>query len=108
MPTYDYEWDDIKRDSNLRKHGLDFVDVWQILEADHVREDARPGSDGEPRLKATGTIGAVCATVIFTLRDDVIRIISLRRARQQERRALDAALQQRTASPDVGGGQKPH
>ena len=29
----DYEWDEVKRQSNLRKHGLDFVDADLVFEA---------------------------------------------------------------------------
>ena len=37
-----YTWDEAKRKSNLRKHGLDFADVPAVLErATYTKEDAR-------------------------------------------------------------------
>ncbi len=26
-----FEWDEAKRQTNLRKHGLDFADVWKVF-----------------------------------------------------------------------------
>jgi uncharacterized DUF497 family protein len=41
---------------------------------------------GETRLLATGMIDEVYVTVIFTRRDHTMRLISMRRARDAERR----------------------
>ncbi|MDR1063091.1 MAG: BrnT family toxin [Azoarcus sp.] len=31
-----YEWDESKRATNLRKHGLDFIDAVLVLESEYV------------------------------------------------------------------------
>ncbi|MYM75734.1 hypothetical protein GTP56_26575 [Duganella sp. FT134W] len=37
-----YTWDEAKRKSNLRKHGLDFIDAHTIIErSSYVVEDTR-------------------------------------------------------------------
>lgn len=82
---YYYEWDENKRIGNLAKHKLDFVDSFMILESNHLL-GAGKEKDGEVREIATGLIDDVMATVVFTRRDGAYRIISLRRARRDERR----------------------
>jgi uncharacterized DUF497 family protein len=57
-----------------------------------VRQRARAGADGEERWMATGLIQGRHATVVYTLRGEAIRIISLRRARHDERDAHQAAF----------------
>ena len=39
---FDFEWDEDKRVENIRKHGIDFVDVSSVFDGDTVMvEDAR-------------------------------------------------------------------
>lgn len=83
-----YEWNENKRQSNLNKHGFDFIDidVWQLFEGEHTRGKAKQGSNGEQRFLATGFVHGVYATVIYTTRDGATRVISLRKARKNERK----------------------
>jgi uncharacterized DUF497 family protein len=78
-----YQWDERKRLSNLEKHGLDFFDVCFVFESPHVELPASHGS--EKRLLAIGTYEGRFVTVVYTMRDEAIRIISFRRARHEER-----------------------
>ena len=79
-----YEWDEDKRETNLAKHGADFVQMeafdWETAVVDMDEGHA------EPRWLAIGLIGAVLHFVIYTERGDNIRIISLRRATRREAR----------------------
>ena len=86
----EFEWDESKRLFNIRKHGFDFVAVRQILNNAHVKGAAKLGKDGEQRFSATGLIYGIDATVIYTMRGDITRIISLRRAWESERRRYQA------------------
>lgn len=86
----DFEWDEKKRLSNITKHGLDFIDVWQLFEDKHIAGMAKPGSDGEQRFLATGFIHGICVTGIYTVRNNVTRIISLRKARRNEQKQHQA------------------
>ncbi len=80
----EYEWDESKRRSNLAKHRVDFTAIthfeWDtaVIESDE-RHD-------EPRWVAKGFIGTVLHTVVFTEREDTLRIISLRKATRKEAR----------------------
>lgn len=85
-----FEWDENKRLSNISKHGFDFIDAWQLFEGEHIRGEAKQGGDGEQRFIATGFVQGIYATVIYSVRDGATRIISLRKARENERRQHQA------------------
>jgi uncharacterized DUF497 family protein len=75
-------WDELKRRSNLAKHGLDFAS----LEAGFDFEAARVTRSEDGRLKAVGTLNNVPVVVIFaTLGTEAISIVSLRPASRKER-----------------------
>lgn len=78
-----YEWDEQKRLSNLEKHGLDFFDVDTVFEAPHIEVPASHCS--EKRFLAIGTLEGRFVTIVYTMRGEVIRVISFRRARHEER-----------------------
>ena len=82
----EFEWDEAKRQSNLEKHGVDFVDAALVLaDAPLFLEDARRDY-GEQRCLAFGEMNGLIFVVAFTLRDGAFRIISARRANARERR----------------------
>ena len=77
-----YEWDEAKRLSNIEKHGIDFeaIDdfVWGTAStraSDRYRE---------LRFIATGYIGPRLHIVVYTMRGDRMRIISVRKANTRE------------------------
>ena len=82
-----YEWDEAKRATNRRKHGIDFNEVrsfvWETAEI-------KPSPRGnEMRYAATGYIGSRLYRVIYTERGERLRIISLRKAHLKEVRDYD-------------------
>ena len=84
----DFEWDEDKRDSNLEKHGIDFVAATAVFEDPNAIEtyDAEH-SDDEDRYQIIGEAAPGVLFVVYTLRgedEDVIRIISARRASRRE------------------------
>ena len=91
-----FEWDEQKNNENIRKHGFDFADAWEIFEAPmrtalDLREDY-----GEERLRGIGFLGNRIVVVIFTYRnEDTIRLISLRKALKHERKKFEDALRNR-------------
>ena len=82
-------WNPKKRRENLRKHGVDFVRVARDFERLQVvgldeREDY-----GEDRWIAMGYLGAQLVVVVYTLvEEDLVRIISARKATQYEHKAF--------------------
>jgi uncharacterized DUF497 family protein len=81
---YDFEWDEFKRLSNLAKHGFDFVAAVEVFEGARITREVTHSS-GELRPVTIGMIGDIIVAVVYTVRGDVIRVISLRRARRDER-----------------------
>ena len=79
-----YEWDDAKRASNLAKHGVDFADVARFDFAGAVGEIEE--RSGEIRRVATGYIGDRVHKLVYVRRGSRIRVISLRKANDRERR----------------------
>ena len=84
-----FEYDKTKSQSNLGKHGIDFV-VAQQLWQDERRVELDSSYPGEDRHLVIGQVGGVLYTAITTLRGDSVRIISVRRARVMERRIYEA------------------
>jgi uncharacterized DUF497 family protein len=92
----DFEWDPRKRESNIDKHGVDFVAAARMLSSGpHLTvPDNRPGQN-EMRWRAVGPLpdsaqpdrwSGALAVVVFTKREGTYRIISARRASTDERR----------------------
>ena len=86
----DFEWDEAKRFSNIAKHGLDFIDAYQIFDLPmFVVEDDREDY-GETRYEGIGFMDGNFVVVVYTeLNETTIRIISLRRASSKERRIYE-------------------
>ena len=82
----DFEFDPAKSAANLEKHGVDFVDA-QALWSDPDRLEIPARSLDEPRIQVIGRIGDVVWSAFITRRGDRIRIISVRRARDEEKAA---------------------
>lgn len=82
----EFEWDEEKWASNIAKHGLDFVSAIHLFSGPHLRKRARDGRGGEVRWLAVGVVQGLCVAAVYTVRGGAIRMISLRRARDDERR----------------------
>jgi uncharacterized DUF497 family protein len=82
----DFECDPAKSAANLEKHGIDFIGA-QALWSDPDRREVAARSLDEPRTQVIGRIGDVVWSAFITMRDDRIRIISVRRARNEEKAA---------------------
>lgn len=81
-----FEFNPSKSAANLRKHGIDFVDA-QALWNDPDRLEIPARSVDEPRTQVVGRIGDVVWSAFVTHRGDRIRVISVRRARDEEKAA---------------------
>lgn len=80
----EFEYDTSKSRVNQQKHGIDFTES-QLLwnDADLLEIPAR--TEDEPRTLVIGRIGDQHWSAVITMRRDRIRIISVRRARKEER-----------------------
>lgn len=89
-----YEWDEAKRQTNLEKHGLDFLDAPLVLEAEEKAVMPTP-CEQEQRFKAIARVGEITLVVVYTERGTVTRIISFRPASRSERRRYEDARKYR-------------
>jgi len=78
-----FEWDEEKSSKNKIKHGIDF-NTARYLWNDRNRVEIHAPYPLEDRSIMIGKISKKLWTAIFTMRGDVIRIISVRQARKQE------------------------
>jgi len=78
-----FEYDSEKGAINLAKHGIDF-EAAQALWEDDNRTEIDAVSDVEPRTAVTGMIEGRLWTAVITMRDETVRIISVRRAWEKE------------------------
>jgi uncharacterized DUF497 family protein len=85
MLDMDFVWDETKRLRNVAKHGFDFLQAEELFAGPHVIVPSRH-SQPEERFLAIGKVADRWATVIYTIRDGKCRIISMRSARDAERR----------------------
>jgi uncharacterized DUF497 family protein len=81
----EFDWDPAKAASNLVKHGIDFADAIEVLNDPRHVERADPGSRGEQRFQAIGMAKGRILFASFTMRAQVCRVISVRRASRRER-----------------------
>jgi uncharacterized protein len=80
----EFEWDSNKAVANLRKHGVRFAEAVTIFEDDGSL--TMPDDDlTEERFISVGlgSLGRVLV-VVYTLRDDRVRIITARKATRRE------------------------
>ena len=82
----EFEFDPAKSAANQAKHGIDFVEA-QELWNDRERLEIPARSVDESRLQVVGQIGDTVWSAFVTTRDTRIRIISVRRARDEEEAA---------------------
>jgi hypothetical protein len=79
----EFEFDASKSSSNKAKHDIDFVTA-QSLRSDVSRLEIAAHSLDEPRFQVLGLIGDRVWSAFVTYRNERIRIISVRRARESE------------------------
>lgn len=78
-----FDFDPRKSAANLAKHGIDFVEAQRLWEdPDLLVIPAR--TEDEPRWLIIGRIDAKLWSAVVTSRGDAIRIISVRRSRDDE------------------------
>lgn len=90
-----FEWDPSKDAANQRKHSISFDEATELFTGDsnYLEIFDEEHSDEEERFIAIGPIRVGIVVVIYTERqDDVIRIVSARRATKQEASLLYRSL----------------
>jgi uncharacterized DUF497 family protein len=81
-----YEWDEDKRVANYIKHNVDFLDAERFEWASAIETIDDRADYNEKRWIALGFIDNRLHVLIYAMREDNIRLISLRKANSRERK----------------------
>ena len=86
------EWDPAKARTNLRKHGVRFADAVTALE-DAMAISVRDEGQDEERCISIGmdSLGRILV-VVYTWRDERVRLISARPATRREARQYEEGI----------------
>jgi uncharacterized protein len=88
-----FEWDEEKNKENIRKHGLDFADAWQIFDAPILAALDTKEDYGEDRFLGIGFLKNFVVVMVYTEpAEETTRILSLRKALKHEREQFEKAL----------------
>lgn len=79
-----FEWDEGKRQMNMIKHGFDFLDAEEMFDDYFISEQDNRFDYGEIRCQGLGMIRGREMVVVYTKRNQRIRLISLRKANAKE------------------------
>jgi uncharacterized DUF497 family protein len=75
-----YEWDEAKRESNLRKHRLDFRDAYLVYEhSKKVTFGAPRGTESRLKDVALVEIAENVLSLVYVMRGESVRVISFQR-----------------------------
>ena len=87
------EWDEEKNQINITKHGFDFADAREIFESEVLTALDDSEDYGEDRWIGVGTFRGRTMVVAFTEPgDDLVCIISVRKATKNEREAYEKTI----------------
>jgi uncharacterized DUF497 family protein len=84
------EWDEAKRRKTLNERHLDFADVVRFDHDTVVTWPDRRRDYGEPRFNSYGYLDGVLCTYCFTPRRGRVRVISMRKVNERERKRYEA------------------
>lgn len=79
-----YIWDETKRQTNLKKHGLDFSDAEHVFAGPLVLIEDNRQDYGEQRMIGIGLLDCLVVLIVHIETDKTIRIISMRKADTDE------------------------
>ena len=94
-----FEWDEAKNEANLLKHDLDFADAELVFAGPVLQLQDTRRNYGEDRFVGIGFLESLVVVVVFTRREpDIVRLISMRKATQDEKHRFQNALQNQLGS----------
>lgn len=80
-----FSWDSGKNEQNIKKHGISFEKATALWEDIYLEvEDLAYSQEGETRSATLGRINNKVYLAIWCRRKELIRLISVRRARKNE------------------------
>jgi uncharacterized DUF497 family protein len=101
---FQFQWDETKRQYNIEKHGIDFVDAAEIFDDVRIEFEDSRRRYGEPRMCTFGFMQGQLICVIYTLRNEEVRLISARKANEREKRKYDELFKRAIAGDAAAAG----
>ena len=80
----EFEYDDNKSRMNKEKHGIDFIEAQNLWNDKNALIIPANTTNGEIRYALISKLMEKCFVAIFMFREDIFRIISVRRCRKKE------------------------
>jgi uncharacterized DUF497 family protein len=87
-------FDHAKRVTVREERQLDLADAGQVFEGFHLTRSDDAHSDHEERFKTVGDLNDVVVLIIWTIREDSRRIITMWKANEKERAAYHRRREQ--------------
>ena len=87
-----FTWDERKRRTNLKAHGLDYLDSPREFEGPTFTFEDDLFDYGEQRFVSLGFLGGVAVSIVHTETPERIHVISFRRATRNEEAILFKSL----------------
>ena len=81
-----FEWDETKRQTNLRDHKLDFADAEIVFSGVTFTFEDDRFEYSEDRSITLGLLREIVVVIAHTERNDTVRMISMRKATKNEQR----------------------
>jgi uncharacterized protein len=88
-----FEWDESKRERNIAKHAIDFIDCEDVFAGPTVSVPDDRFDYGEARFVTFGLLGGSVVAVAHTETVEIIRVISMRKATKREQALYFQTLQ---------------
>ena len=79
-------FDPAKRLRTLEQRGLDFLDAENVFAGPTIEVPDRRGDYGEVRIVSLGWLRGLAVIVVYTERNGIRHIISMRKANEREQR----------------------
>jgi uncharacterized protein len=95
MYSYDsiFEWDEKKNLKNIEKHGFSFEDAPEVFNNPTVTFIDERYDYGEIRHVTLGTYLGRTVFLVYTIRENYIRLISMRKANAREQKIYQERLE---------------
>ena len=79
-----FTWREAKRESNLRDHGLDFIDAPEVFQGATFTYQDNRFAYGEERFVTLGLLRGIVVSIVHTETPARIHVISFRKATKHE------------------------
>lgn len=98
-----FEYDDHESQANQQKHGISFEEATKLWLVPGVVIEAR--TEDEPRFLRIGKWQNKLYSCVFTVRNDVVRLISVRRSREEEEKIYEKEIKKSEETREENQGE---